>query len=1337
MIRKVGFSGGIKRFGAKQGENGNYFLKKRMIMDEFDSVGFQGKLWDRSSFNYTRRTGKPAQFGSCAERKRQLEVVDNSFYYNRRSSLRRYRVFHQALNSIFADKGLQEVTNTVPIKKFNSQECAIEDIIDLKQKKKKKNKNILKLTTMNVRTLVVLPPNYKGKSKRPVDKLQFLIKEFHHYKVGIMACQEVRWLKHGIGERDGVTFFHSGDEKIAKEGVAIFIRSDFLINSDYEVDYVSSRIICLKGVFKGVKLAIISIYGPTNYYSFEDKMKFWDSLNETIKKIDRAFKIVLLGDFNAKIGSCVDTVCYQDVRGRYMVDKLNENGELLLSFCHRNNYIIANSFFKKRFYGTWQHYRSKKYSCLDYCVVESKDRKNVKDCGINRKMECWTDHHGVELLMKIKFVKTKKFKQKNEVEKKLDYQQLLQSSELCKKVGVAIDKELNEIDITSCKQLLDILYDVSKEIIPVKKTTRFHKDWFDKNNSEVDDMITLRRQYRKESLMGNKDHRMKWKVKHREISNKIQRDTRRMRNSFWTDVGDNIMDLFEKNESRGYFEAMKRVYGYKPKDKITQLLKLDGTKTNSDVEVRERMAEHFKALLNQKGVASEDIETYLQKIIYEEEETLGKNFEYKEMLQAWNSAKRRKAVGIDKIPSELFNYAESEILMRLVLKLCNKMLKEGFVESILKDVVIVSIFKKGSTFDCGNYRGVALIAHIGKVLERMINNRVYAYVENIKFLPESQCGFRKNRNTIDMMFCSKRIAEYGREKRLEVYKCYIDFTKAYDKVDREVLWKILIKIGVPKNLVELIKSLHVGAKATARMDGIFSEEFLLEVGLKQGSILSPLLFNIYCGAIIRRILEKLEELVKCGIFVRFRLQGSMFDVQQLKRRDALIMKLIELMFADDCELVAESEGDLQRMLDIFDEVSTAFSMAISIKKTEVMVIQPKNSAVIKPVITIQGQILKVVEDFKYLGGTESNDNSMDKEIAIRCQKMVVAYNTLRVSVFECKNINLKTKFSMFRSCVITAGVYGSPVWNTTAAHIQKLESCQFRLLRSMCGWYWRDFQSYEDILMLAEEVGAKIFPIELVIRESRVKYVGHVERMEDSRLPKILLHGEAEHGKRQQGGAEKTYRSVVKTDMKKLGIDHAEWQEMAQDRKKWRNAVTVEGRLFFMRSWWEAKAKAKEARHRKRTETESTGVYRDKGESSDKWRDTLNAGRLFHGITRAMAEGRIDIREHQHMKTDLTKGQYTIQHLTSVRIEVGRDILGGMVTALEKAGDESGMFVTGEVKWKIKSVVGKSVAGGKDMRSKKSKRGSRTGQTETQRRQRPHVEEEDWTGLLGGRDLDN
>ena len=118
---------------------------------------------------------------------------------------------------------------------------------------------------------------------------------------------------------------------------------------------------------------------------------------------------------------------------------------------------------------------------------------------------------------------------------------------------------------------------------------------------------------------------------------------------------------------------------------------------------------------------------------------------------------------------------------------------------------IAVLFKKGSAMDCNNYRGLSLISHIGKVLERLIQNRLVKYVEEvIHFIPENQNGFRSARSTIDSIFCSRIISSYCREKHNICIKCFVDLTKAYDKVDRDVLWLILKRIGVPDKLIEII-----------------------------------------------------------------------------------------------------------------------------------------------------------------------------------------------------------------------------------------------------------------------------------------------------------------------------------------------------------------------------------------------------------------------------------------------------------------------------------------------------------------------------------------------------
>ena len=120
-------------------------------------------------------------------------------------------------------------------------------------------------------------------------------------------------------------------------------------------------------------------------------------------------------------------------------------------------------------------------------------------------------------------------------------------------------------------------------------------------------------------------------------------------------------------------------------------------------------------------------------------------------------------------------------------------------------------------------------------------------------LDEIQGGFRPMRGCQDQIFCLRQAIEKLYEKNKDLYLCFIDLEKAFDRVPRQKLFEVLSEYGIRGRLLEAIKSIYVGSKAAVRIDGEMSEAFDVEEGVRQGCCLSPLLFIISIKIKIKRI----------------------------------------------------------------------------------------------------------------------------------------------------------------------------------------------------------------------------------------------------------------------------------------------------------------------------------------------------------------------------------------------------------------------------------------------------------------------------------------------------
>jgi len=161
---------------------------------------------------------------------------------------------------------------------------------------------------------------------------------------------------------------------------------------------------------------------------------------------------------------------------------------------------------------------------------------------------------------------------------------------------------------------------------------------------------------------------------------------------------------------------------------------------------------------------------------------------------------------------------------------------------------ILPIYKgKGDPVECGSYRGIKLLEHAMKVVERIFEHRIRQQID----ADDMQFGFMKGKGTTDAIFTVRQMQENFRVKRKKLYFDFVDLEKAFDRVPREVIRWAMRKLGMEEWLVSAVMSMYTGAKTIVRTVYDNSSGFEVNVGMHQGSALSPLLFVIVMEAISR------------------------------------------------------------------------------------------------------------------------------------------------------------------------------------------------------------------------------------------------------------------------------------------------------------------------------------------------------------------------------------------------------------------------------------------------------------------------------------------------------
>ena len=1022
---------------------------------------------------------------------------------------------------------------------------------------------VLNFGSWNVRTLLD-----NTKADRPERRTALVAKELARYKVDIAALSETRLADKGqLTERSGgYTFFWSGRSATERReaGVGFAIKCHIANKLAKLPEGINDRLMTLQLPLGQKKSAtVISAYAPTMTNPDDIKDKFYEELDALIAKVPQSEKLVVLGDFNARVGT--DYKTWDGIVGRHGIGKCNSNGLLLLKACATHDLVITNTLFRlpTRNKTSWMHPRSKHWHLIDYVITRKRDMRDVRVTKAMCGADCWTDHRLIVSKFKLHILPPRRPQGQNTA-KRLNVTKL-KNSKVADEFAEDLDGRLADVlqsEQTSIEEqwsaLRDAVYSAASEHLG--PSTRKHQDWFDENEKEIQSLLDEKHQLFR-ALQNDPTSQSK-KDAFASARRKVQKKLREMQDNWFSKKAEEIQGYADSHDSKRFYDALKTLYGPQSSGS-SPLLSADGTQLLSEKkQILERWAEHFDSVLNRPSTVNDEAIARLPQVeINQELDNLPTEEEVRKAIKQLSCG---KAPGSDAIPAEIYKAGGPTTIQKLT-QLFQSMWNEGKVPQQLKDASIVHIYKrKGNRQSCDNHRGISLLSIAGKILARVLLNRLLLHLEQ-DLLPESQCGFRAKRGTADMIFAARQLQEKCQEQHSDLFVTFVDLTKAFDTVSREGLWKIMKKFGCPSKFITIVQQFHDGMMVKVMDDGEQSEAFPVTNGVKQGCVLAPTLFSMMFSAMLTDAFRDCED----GIHLRYRTDGKLHNLRRLQAVTKVKETVIrEFLFADDCALNASTEQMMQSEMDCFSKACDNFGLTISTKKTEVMYQPAPGKPYQEPRITVKGQDLQAVEDFTYLGSTLSRVVNIDSEVKNRIAKASSAFGRLRENVWERRGLSLTTKLKVYQAVVLTTLLYACETWTVYSRHAKQLNHFHMSCLRRLLNIKWQDKIPDTEVL---ERAG--IPSVHTLLQKAQARWAGHVVRMPDSRLPKQLLYGELSQGKRSVGGQKKRFKDCLKASLKSLDIDLTTWETLAQDRPSWRGKLSSGARAAEARRIREAQTK--------------------------------------------------------------------------------------------------------------------------------------------------------------------
>ena len=518
------------------------------------------------------------------------------------------------------------------------------------------------------------------------------------------------------------------------------------------------------------------------------------------------------------------------------------------------------------------------------------------------------------------------------------------------------------------------------------------------------------------------------------------------------------------NKNSNFNKIWKTVHKMKGHDSSNNIpIIIENNKENiTDEQKTQVLANYFRSVSSNENYEKSFLETRkaflknhqnIKRKQNIENNVLDEDFNIQELTHTIKSLKNT-APGHDNITNEIIKHLSVSSLM-VLLAFYNFSWKQGKLPDQWKLSTIIPIHKKDKDkHDAKSYRPISLTSNFGKIMEKLVTNRLSWYLEKNNLINPFQNGFRKNKNSQEHLFRLQNTIRNGLNNKLAVITIFLDIEKAYDMVWKDgLLFKLLNHMKISGKMYNWIQDFLKNRKFQVRINGTLSKKYTIENGTPQGSSLSPLLFLIMINDI--------------------KLSNSKVHIS---------------LFADDIAIWLETKNInnginvLQQSLTELENWAKNWGFRFSVCKTKALIFSHKkieNQLNLK----LNNQDIEYVSQFKFLGLIFDNKftwNAHVNYIEANCNKRM---NLLKFVSGTKWGVNRNSLYKLYTAFILSKIDYGCEFYYSTSQQNRyKLDQIQYKCLRLCTG----AFKSTPINILL---ITNKEKPLEIRRKELQTKFL--------------------------------------------------------------------------------------------------------------------------------------------------------------------------------------------------------------------------------------------------------